>query len=179
MKKNYGITFVQDYPMKGVKFLDINGLLNSPKEYRTVIDAFCGTIKANTSKREKYAIISTESRGFLFGAPVAYKLNKPLILIRKKGKIPNNPYKFHITNEYDSYDMEMDGDLLEKYNTFVYIDDILATGNTLGAVRQAVESKGKKVLLAAHLTSVEGLKEVREKNELLKNLRMFDIINVR
>ena len=189
MKRNYGINFVQDYPVKGVNFIDINGLLANPTEFQLVIDRFCRTIniirRGEYTKAEKHnfgtgkeAIIATESRGFLFGAPVAYKLNLPLILVRKAGKIPNNPYRFHISNEYDSYDMEIDGDLLKQYNQFIYIDDILATGNTLGDISNALKAKGKKISIATHLTSVDALKEVREKNKKLKSLRMYDIIQL-
>jgi len=189
MKKNYGINFVQDYPIKGVKFIDINGLLASPDEYQRVIDTLCKIInivrRADYTTSEKHnvydrkeAILTTESRGFLFGAPVAYKLNMPLVLVRKSGKIPNNPYKFHITNEYDSYDMEVDGDLLKQYNQFIYIDDILATGNTLGDINKALLAQGKKITMAAHLTSVDALKQVREQNEKIKSLRMYDVIQL-
>ena len=178
MKKNYGITFVQDYPVKGVKFIDINGLLADPMSFNLVLHGFSGTIRTFLSPKDKYAILATESRGFLFGAPVAQMLGKPLVLIRKQGKIPNNPYKFHVTNEYDSYDMEIDGDILKKYNKFVYIDDILATGNTLGSVNAALKKQNKEIVLAVHLTSVDGLKKVREENELLKNIKMRDVITL-
>lgn len=189
MKKNYGINFVKDYPVKGVNFIDINGLLASPTEFQLVIDKFCRTIniihRGDYTNQEKHncwagkeAVLATESRGFLFGAPVAYKLNLPLVLVRKAGKIPNNPYKFHISNEYDSYDMEIDGDLLKKYDQFIYIDDILATGNTLGDINKALNAKGKKISIATHLTSVDALKQIREQNEKLKSLRMYDIIQL-
>ena len=190
MKHNYGINFVQDYPVKGVNFIDINGLLANPSEYQHVIDMFCRVIniarrgnytksELNNFARGKEAILTTESRGFLFGAPVAYKLNLPLVLVRKAGKIPNKPYKFHITNEYDSYDMEVDSDLLEQYNQFIYIDDILATGNTLGDINNALKAKGKKISIATHLTSVDALKQIRDQNEKLKSLRMYDIIQLK
>lgn len=189
MKKNYGINFVKDYPVKGVNFLDINGLLSSPTEYQQVIDKFCKIInivrRADYTQTEKHnvyahkeAILTTESRGFLFGAPVAYKMNMPLVVVRKAGKIPNNPYKFHISNEYTNYDMEVDGDLLKQYNQFIYIDDILATGNTLGDINKALAAQGKKITIAAHVTSVDALKQIREQNEKIKSLRIYDAIQL-
>ena len=178
MQNNYGLTIVKDYPIKGINFIDINGLLATPKYFTAAIDKFCEIIK-NALPAEmlsKAAIISPESRGFIFSAPVANKLGLPLLLIRKNGKIPNHPYIFRITNEYSTYDMEMDSDLLAAHDHFIYIDDILATGQTLGSVRKAVAKKGKTIELAVHLTAVAALKELRDGNADLKNLPTKEII---
>lgn len=178
MSTDYGLTIVKDYPIKGVNFIDINGMLATPKHFTAVIEKFCETVK-NALPAEvlaKAAIITPESRGFLFSAPVAYKLGLPMLLIRKNGKIPSNPYSFRITNEYSTYNMEMDGDLLAAHDNFIYIDDILATGQTLASVKQAVGKKGKQIVLAVHLTAVEALKEMRENNADLKDLPTKEII---
>jgi len=178
MDHNYGLKIVKDYPIKGVNFIDINGLLATPKYFTAAIEKFCQTIQ-NTLPADilaKAAIITPESRGFIFGAPVACKLGLPLLLIRKNGKIPSNPYSFRITNEYSTYNMEMDGDLLEKHDHFIYIDDILATGQTLASVRQAVAKKDKTIVMAVHLTAVAALKGLREHNEELKGLPSKEII---
>ena len=178
MKPNYGLTIVKDFPVKGVNFIDINGLLATPKYFTAVIEKFCETVKnaLPADVLAKAAIISPESRGFVFGAPVAAKLGLPLLLIRKNGKIPNHPYIFRITNEYSTYDMEMDGDLLAKHDNFVYVDDILATGQTLASVRAAVGKKGKHIALAVHLTAVADLKAMRDSNADLKELPTKEII---
>ena len=178
MNNNYGLTIVKDYPIKGVNFIDINGLLATPKYFTAIVDKFCETIQ-NTLPADiigKAAIVSPESRGFVFGAPVAAKLSLPLLLIRKNGKIPNHPYIFRITNEYSTYDMEMDSDLLAAHDHFIYVDDILATGQTLGSVRKAVAKKGKKVEMAVHLTAVADLKKMRDENADLKGLPTKEII---
>ena len=178
MKNKYGLTIVKDYPIKGVNFIDINGLLATPQYFTAVIEQFAETIK-NTlpaDKLAKAAIITPEARGFIFGAPVAYKLGMPLLLIRKNGKIPKNPYLFRITNEYSTYDMEMDADLLAAHDHFIYIDDILATGQTLASVRQAVAKKGKEVVLAKPLTALAALKDARDSNADLKGLPTKEII---
>ena len=178
MQNNYGLTIVKDYPIKGVNFIDINGLLATPQYFTAIIEKFVETIK-NTLPAEKLAkaaVITPEARGFIFGAPVAYKLGLPLLLIRKNGKIPNNPYSFRITNEYSTYNMEMEGDLLEKHNHFIYIDDILATGQTLASVRNAIGKKGKEVMLAVHLTAVDSLQEMRNKTPELHTLMTKEII---
>lgn len=178
MPNNYGLSIVKDYPIKGVNFIDINGLLATPKYFTAVIEKFAETIKAAlpADKLAKAAIITPESRGFIFGAPVACKLGLPLLLIRKNGKIPNHPYIFRITNEYSTYDMEMDADLLAAHDHFIYVDDILATGQTLGSVRKAVGKKGKTIELAVHLTAVAALKTVRDGNADLKDLPAKEII---
>ncbi len=178
MQNNYGLTIVKDYPIKGVNFVDINGLLATPQYFTAVIEKFVETIK-NTLPAEvlaKAAIITPEARGFVFGAPVAYKLGLPLLLIRKNGKIPNNPYLFRVTNEYSTYDGEMDADILAAHDHFIYIDDILATGQTLASVRQAVAKKGKEVVLAVHLTAVAAFKDARNSNAGLKDLPIREII---
>ncbi len=178
MQNDYGLTIVKDYPIKGVNFIDINGLLATPKYFTAVIEKFCETVQ-NTLPADvlaKSAIITPESRGFIFGAPVAAKLGLPLLLIRKNGKIPNHPYIFRITNEYSTYDMEMDSDLLAAHDHFIYVDDILATGQTLGSVRKAVGKKGKEVVLAVHLTAVADLKALRDGNADLKGLPTKEII---
>ncbi|MBR3632884.1 MAG: hypothetical protein IKN49_07525 [Elusimicrobiaceae bacterium] len=178
MTNKYGLTIVKDYPIKGVNFIDINGLLATPHYFTAVIEKFCETIKQSlpAEQLKQAAIITPESRGFVFSAPVADRLKLPLLLIRKNGKIPNNPYSFRITNEYSTYNMEMDGDLLEKHNHFIYIDDILATGQTLASVRNAIGKKGKEVVLAVHLTAVTDLKPMRDENIDLKGLPTKEII---
>lgn len=178
MTHKYGLSIVKDYPIEGVNFIDINGLLEKPEYFTAIIDKFCEEIKKALSGQDtaKIAIISPESRGFLFSTPVAYKLALPLLTIRKKGKIPNNPYRFHITNEYTSYDMEMDGDLLDKYEKFIYVDDILATGQTLAAIKKALQDKGKEILLAVHLTAVEDLQPMRAASKTLQGLPTKEMI---
>ena len=178
MTKDYGLTIVKDFPVKGVNFIDINGLLNDPACFQAAIDELCMMITkglpANTLK--KAAIITPQARGFLFGAPVAYKLGLPLVLVRKKGKIPNKPYVFHITNEYDDYDMEIDSDLLAKHAHYIYIDDIFATGQTLAGIEEALSKKGKNIVLALHVTAVPALKGIRESTPTLKKIPTKEII---
>lgn len=177
-KQNYGLTIVKDFPVKGVNFIDINGLLNDPACFQAAIDKLCALVKENipASTLKKTAIITPQARGFLFGAPVAYKLGLPLLLVRKKGKIPNSPYSFHITNEYDSYDMELDSDLLAKHAHYIYVDDIFATGQTLAGIKEAISKKGKKIVLALHITAVPALKGIRENTPALKGIPTKEVI---
>ncbi len=178
MKPNYGLTIVKDFPIKGVNFIDINGLLADPECFKAAVDKLCALLIKNipADKIKTVAIITPQARGFLFGAPVAYKLGLPLLLVRKKGKIPNKPYSFHITNEYDSYDMELDSALLTKHPHYVYIDDIFATGQTLAGIKEALAKKGKKIILALHVTAVPALKGIRENTPALKGLPTREVI---
>lgn len=166
--KKFDLKIIKDYPKPGINFIDINPLLQNPAQFARAIEEFCAQIPAEELRRA--AIIAPEARGFLFATPVAYKLGLPLLLIRKHGKIPNAPYAFRITNEYSTYNMEVDGELLNRYNRFIYIDDILATGQTLASVRQALQAREKDIVLAIHFTAVEDLKPMRESNPVLIGL---------
>ena len=168
----FKLNIVKDYPKPGINFIDINPLLQNPAQFAEIINQISTRIQNLVPPRtlSSAAIIAPEARGFIFAAPVAYKLGVPLLLIRKKGKIPNKPYAFHITNEYTSYNMEIDEDLLNNYRQFIYIDDILATGQTLAAVRQALQRKGKEIALSVHLTHVADLKPMRDNNKDLQGL---------
>lgn len=177
-KFNHCLRIVNNFPSPNVQFIDINTLLESPHHFANAIDQMCEIIQKELSPNtlKNTAIISPESRGFFFSSPVAYRLGLPLLPIRKKGKIPNKPYRFHITNEYDSYDMEMDEEALQTYPNFIYIDDILATGQTLASVRTALKAKGKDILLALHLAAVKNLKAMRDDNAQLKDLPAKEIL---
>ncbi len=178
MKPNYGLTIVKDFPVKGVNFIDINGLLDDPASFQAVIDQFCAfiqkTVPAATLKTT--AILTPQARGFLFATPVAYKLGLPLVLVRKQGKIPNKPYVFHITNEYDNYNMEIDSDLLAKHPHYIYIDDIFATGQTLAGIKEALTKKNKNILLALHVTAVPALKGIRDNTPALKGIPTKEVV---
>lgn len=178
MKPNYGLTIVKDFPIRGVNFIDINGLLNDPACFAAVIDKMCALIQKNipSATLKTAAILTPQARGFLFGTPVAYKLGLPVVCVRKKGKTPNKPYSFHITNEYDSYDMEVDSDLLSRYAQYIYVDDIFATGQTLAGIKEALAKKNKKILLALHVTAVKALKGIRENTPALKGLPTKEVI---
>lgn len=176
MKKmaDYGLTIVKDYPVKGVNFIDINGLLASPEAYKKAINSFARVV--NKYKTAQSAIITPESRGFLFASAVAYKTGLPLVVIRKKGKIPSHPYRFQIQNEYDAYEMEVDADRLAMFDNYIYIDDILATGQTLVSVKEALAKKNKTITAALHLTAVSGLKLMRKQNKILQQIPCKEVI---
>ena len=178
MKTDFELKIIKDYPKPGVNFIDINPILHHPDQFSAVINDLCEKITGRLSAEDlkSVAVIAPEARGFIFAAPVAYKLGLPLLLIRKEGKIPNNPYPFRITNEYTSYNMEVDGELLAKYNHYIYLDDILATGQTLASVRNALQARNKELVLSLHVTQVAALAPVRAQNADLKNLPIETIL---
>ena len=176
MTLDFKLNIVKDYPKPGINFIDVNPLLQNPAQFSAVIDAFCSAIKNSGVDLTKTAVIAPEARGFIFAAPVAYTFGLPLLLIRKQGKIPNKPYAFRITNEYTSYNMEVDENLLDNFSQFIYIDDILATGQTLASVRNALKTKGKEVVLSVHLTDVTDLKKMRDENPALVGLPLEIIL---
>ena len=171
--EKFELKIIKDYPKPGVNFIDINPILQNPAQFSKIIEKLCAQIPAK--ELHQAALIAPEARGFLFAAPVAYKLGLPLLLIRKHGKIPNAPYAFRITNEYSTYNMEVDGELLNRYNRFIYIDDILATGQTLAGIQGALAKKGKKIVLALHVTDVPALKGIHA-SPALKNIPTREII---
>ena len=171
-----GLKIVNDYPIKGIKFIDINGVLANQTAYNKVINSFCRQVQKIKKEFPDIAILTPESRGFLFASAVAYKVKLPLVTVRKKGKIPNNPYRFQIQNEYDAYEMEIDSDILADFKKYIFIDDILATGQTLVHISEALKKKHKEIILALHLTAVPGLKQIRKENLKLQKIPHKEII---
>jgi len=146
LKSELNIRTEMDFPIEGIEFIDINPMLIDKEVYNEVIENFAEEIK---EKNIDY-IISPEARGFLFGCPVANKLNIGFIPVRKKGKMPPTT----VEKEFE-YEKEYGKDILElpklinnesyKDKKFYIIDDIYATGNTARAIKETVESLGGNV----------------------------------
>ena len=147
LKSELNIRTEMNFPIEGIEFIDINSIMLDKSIYNEVIEKFIEEIK---DKNIDY-IISPEARGFLFGCPVASRLNVGFIPVRKKGKMP--PTTVEKSFEYEK---EYGKDILElpklinnesyKDKNFYIIDDIYATGNTVRAIKQAVVSLGGNVL---------------------------------
>ena len=147
LKNKLNIRTEKDFPIKGIEFIDINPLLIDKEIYNEIIENFCEEIK---DKNIDY-IISPEARGFLFGCPVASKLNIGFIPVRKKGKMPPTTVEtgFEYEKEYGKDVLELPKLVNnEKYKNknFYIIDDIYATGNTARAIKEAVEKLGGNIL---------------------------------
>jgi adenine phosphoribosyltransferase len=129
---------VPDFPQPGILFKDITPVLQSPVLYREVVAALVERVR--TLKVDKVAVV--ESRGFLFGAPVAYELGLGLVPIRKKGKLPYRTIEQSYALEYGTATLEIHEDAFRTGDRVVIIDDLLATGGTAVAAAQLVEKVG-------------------------------------
>jgi adenine phosphoribosyltransferase len=138
---------VPDFPKPGILFKDITPLLNSPEAFQTAID-----LLANQFRDMKIdAIASAEARGFIFAAPLALELKTSFIPIRKPGKLPFDTHSYHYELEYGTDSLEMHTDALKPGDRVLLLDDLLATGGTLGACIEMAEKSGATVVGCAFL----------------------------
>ena len=142
-----------DFPKKGILFRDVLPILENP-------DVFGKLIK-NMSNAEFFehaeAIIGVDARGFIFAAPLALKLNIPLILARKPGKLPGDLIENSYDLEYGSNSLSLQKEALKPYKNFVIVDDLLATGGTVGCIKEIISKLDKNVLgisVVVELTSL-------------------------
>ncbi|MCH7606173.1 MAG: adenine phosphoribosyltransferase [Chloroflexi bacterium] len=129
---------IPDFPEPGILFRDITPLLGNPKAFGYVIDSLMGRFKNVPID----SIVAIESRGFLFGAPLALKMGKPLVPVRKPGKLPAETYATDYALEYGINSMELHVDAIEQGARVLILDDLLATGGTLSATARLVEMAG-------------------------------------
>lgn len=148
------IRVIEDYPTEGISFKDITTLLRDK-------DAFKETIDQLEEKLKDYDfeyIAGIESRGLIFGAPLADRLSKGFIPIRKPGKLPGEIEKVSYELEYGSNELEMHKDAVEEGERVVILDDLIATGGSAKAAAKLVEAVGGKVVCFEFLIELTGLK---------------------
>ena len=162
------VTTIPDFPKKGIMFRDVTTILSDKDGFKLAIDGLIEALK----EVDFDLILGSESRGFIFGAPVAYAMNKGFILVRKKGKLPREVISEDYELEYGSATLEMHADAVKKGQKVVIIDDLVATGGTTQAVIRLVEREGGKVVKIGFVMELEGLKG-REK---LKDYDVFSLI---
>ena len=132
---------VPDFPKPGILFYDITGILVNPDAF-----SFCIDRMVKLYKKEKLtSVAAIESRGFVFAAPFAEKLGIPLVLIRKKGKLPGDVYSCSYDLEYGSAVIEMHKSDVNRGDRVLVVDDLIATGGTLNASRNLIEQTGGSV----------------------------------
>ena len=134
---------VLDFPKEGIDFIDITTVLQDGEALKECIDA----MKKEISKFGEFdLIVGPESRGFIFGTPLAYVLNKGFIPIRKKGKLPYKTISVEYQLEYGMDKLEMHQDAIKKGQKVIIVDDLLATGGTTEANIKLVESLGGEIV---------------------------------
>ena len=133
---------VPDFPKPGILFFDVTSILTNPPAFKHTIDRMVEIYSA----KKPGAIAAVESRGFLLGAPLAEKLGIPLVLIRKKGKLPGQVYRASYALEYGEATIEAHKADIESGKSYLVIDDLIATGGTLNASKNLIEQGGGKVM---------------------------------
>jgi adenine phosphoribosyltransferase len=150
--QNY-LTPVSDFPQPGVQFLWYANLLKDPKAFRSVIQTFSKRYK--DSKLD--AIVGLDSRGFIFGAALAYELEVPFVMIRKPGKLPRAVEHVDYSLEYGQGSFEIEIESLNQNDRVVIIDDVIATGGSAQAAKELVERLGAQVVELAFLIEISFL----------------------
>ena len=132
---------IPDFPKPGILFYDITSVLVNLEAFKYVIDQ-----RVSIYKDKKIdAVAGVESRGFIFAAPFAEKLGIPLILIRKKGKLPGDTYECSYSLEYGTATVEVHKADIKKGQNILVVDDLIATGGTLAAAKNLIEQGGAEV----------------------------------
>lgn len=155
------IRAIPDFPKKGVIFRDITPVLNDPQSFKALVDKSASLYK----DKKVDIVVGIDARGFLLAAPVAYKLNAGLAIVRKKGKLPFKTLCADYSLEYGKDVIEMHVDAIKSGQRVLLIDDVIATGGTIRAAADLVERLGGKIvgiLFFIELTGPKG-KEKLEK----------------
>ena len=145
---------IPDFPEKGIMFRDITTVLSDADGLHLAIDE----MKHLLDNVEYDVVAGTESRGFIFGVPIAYSCNKPFVPIRKKGKLPSETVEATYDLEYGQATIEMHKDSIKPGQKVVLVDDLIATGGTIEAAIKLVEELGGKVVKVIFLMELAGLK---------------------
>ena len=162
------IRTIPDFPKKGIMFRDITTLIKNGKVFRKVVDEIAGRYK----KEKIDIVVGAESRGFIVGAAVAYKLGVGFVLVRKKGKLPHKTISATYELEYGTDTVEMHKDGIKRGQSVLIVDDLLATGGTASAAVDLVNKLGGKIIGVAFIIELVDLKG-REK---LKGYDVFSLV---
>lgn len=141
---------VLNFPKEGIDFIDITTVLQDKDAFKVAVDSLVDILK----DIDFDLIVGPESRGFIFGAPVAYVLNKGLVLVRKKGKLPYKTISVEYQLEYGKDVLEMHIDAIKPGQKVVIVDDLLATGGTTLSNIKLVEKLGGVVVGVAYLVEL-------------------------
>lgn len=145
---------IPDFPEKGIIFRDVTSVLQDAEGLQLAINSMQDLVK----DLEFDVVVGPESRGFIFGTPIAYNLHKPFVLIRKKGKLPCETVSIEYDLEYGSAVIEMHKDSIKPGQKVLIVDDLIATGGTTEAMIKLIESLGGEVVGVVVLMELAGLK---------------------
>ena len=148
------IRSIPDFPEPGIIFRDITTVMQDPDGFKLAIDSMEDTIK----DLDFDVIAGLESRGFMFGTPIAYNMGKPFVPIRKKGKLPCETISEEYSLEYGTAEIEIHTDAIKKGQKVVIVDDLIATGGTVEAAIKLIERLGGEVVACVFLTELVDLK---------------------
>ena len=169
--KDY-IRSIPDYPKKGILFRDITTLIKNEK-------AFAESINQMVERSKKFKvdkIAAIESRGFVFASAISYLLKKPFILLRKKNKLPSDTHSVDFKLEYGTATIEVHKDSIDKNDSVLIIDDLIATGGTAEAAAKLVEMSGGNIaafIFAINLFDLNGSNNLIKKGYKVENLINF------
>ena len=161
------VVSIPDFPEPGIIFRDVTSVNQDAEGLQLAIDEMQKLLDGV----EFDVIAGAESRGFIFGMPIAYNLKKPFILVRKKGKLPRETEEMSYDLEYGSATIEMHKDSIKPGQKVVIVDDLIATGGTIEAAAKLVEQLGGEVVKIIFLMELAGL-------EGRKKLEKYDVASV-
>ncbi len=148
------VTTIPDFPKPGIMFRDITTVLEDPDGLKLAIDMLVEKLK----DVDFDVVVGSESRGFIFGAPVAYAMGKGFVLARKKGKLPRKVISQEYDLEYGTATIEMHEDAIKPGQKVVIIDDLIATGGTTEAIVKLVEREKGEIVCMGFVMELCGLK---------------------
>lgn len=159
---------IPDFPEEGIIFRDVTSVLQDADGLHLAID----TMQEKIADLEYDVVVGPESRGFIFGTPIAYNNRKPFVLIRKKGKLPCETVEMSYNLEYGQATIEMHKDSIKPGQKVLIVDDLIATGGTTEAMIKLVEQLGGEVVGVVVLIELAGLKG----RERIKDYRLESAI---
>lgn len=163
---------VPDFPKEGINFKDISPIVENPSLSKEIVKDFAKKLEGKNIN----AIVGVESRGFIYGMPLALEMNIPFILVRKVGKLPFTTIQYSYDLEYGSATVEMHVDSIKKdWNVFIH-DDLLATGGTAIAAAELVQQQGGNVAgfgFIIELGFLDGAKRLEKYTKNIINLATY------
>lgn len=153
------VTTIPDFPEPGIMFRDITTVISDPDGLKLAVDGLCDLLK----DVEYDLVVGPESRGFIFGVPVAYLSGKGFIPVRKKGKLPRETVSQKYDLEYGQAEIEIHKDAIQPGQKVVIVDDLIATGGSAEAAAKLVEKLGgtvEKMVFVMELAGLEGRKKL-------------------